>query len=178
MGSASDQIAAYLADAYGREIDQEETIWRSLPFFAAVLALELNALFIALKYLAPGGAWRRAEVVLLTLDALAILATLCAIAPSILRSNFKYVGRATEMLAYARQLDAYASDEAGGPAQLDAAATLRATLAEEQAKAIDNNGHINRRRLAWRGLAGSLAMVSILVTIALAFTEIAAKVRP
>ncbi len=34
-----------LADSYRKEIDQEENVWRSLPFFAATLALQLAALF-------------------------------------------------------------------------------------------------------------------------------------
>jgi hypothetical protein len=38
-------IEKFLADTYRKEIDQEENVWRSLPFFAATLALELAALF-------------------------------------------------------------------------------------------------------------------------------------
>ncbi len=38
-------IERLLADTYRREIEQEENIWRSLPFFAATLALQLAALF-------------------------------------------------------------------------------------------------------------------------------------
>ena len=38
-------IEKTLADSYRKEIDQEENIWRSLPFFAATLALQLAALF-------------------------------------------------------------------------------------------------------------------------------------
>ncbi len=34
-----------MADAYRREIDAEENLWRTLPFFAATLALQLAALF-------------------------------------------------------------------------------------------------------------------------------------
>ncbi len=38
-------IEKTLADSYRREIDQEENIWRSLPFFAATLALQMATLF-------------------------------------------------------------------------------------------------------------------------------------
>lgn len=38
-------IEKTLADSYRKEIDQEENVWRSLPFFAATLALQLAALF-------------------------------------------------------------------------------------------------------------------------------------
>jgi hypothetical protein len=37
-------IERTLADSYRKEIDQEENVWRSLPFFAATLALQLAAL--------------------------------------------------------------------------------------------------------------------------------------
>jgi len=36
-----DHLEKTFADAYRKEIDQEENIWRSLPFFAATLALQL-----------------------------------------------------------------------------------------------------------------------------------------
>lgn len=45
MASTLDHIEKTLADAYRKEIDQEENIWRSLPFFAATLALELGAIY-------------------------------------------------------------------------------------------------------------------------------------
>jgi hypothetical protein len=44
MASSLDHIGQTLADAYRKEIDQEENVWRSLPFFAATLALELGAI--------------------------------------------------------------------------------------------------------------------------------------
>lgn len=39
-----DHIGKTLADQYRKEIDQEENVWRSLPFFAATLALQVAAL--------------------------------------------------------------------------------------------------------------------------------------
>jgi hypothetical protein len=45
MASPEEPLAlAYIekafADAYRKEIDQEENVWRSLPFFAATLAVQ------------------------------------------------------------------------------------------------------------------------------------------
>jgi hypothetical protein len=48
MASTLDHIEKTLADAYRKEIDQEENVWRSLPFFAATLALQLAAMFQSL----------------------------------------------------------------------------------------------------------------------------------
>ncbi len=39
-----DHLEKTFADAYRKEIDQEENVWRSLPFFAATLALQLAGL--------------------------------------------------------------------------------------------------------------------------------------
>ena len=36
-------IEKTLADSYRKEIDQEENVWRSLPFSAATLPLQLRA---------------------------------------------------------------------------------------------------------------------------------------
>jgi hypothetical protein len=48
-------IEKTLADAYRKEIDQEENVWRSLPFFAATLALQLAAIFQVITRLPPMG---------------------------------------------------------------------------------------------------------------------------
>jgi hypothetical protein len=59
MTSTLDHIEKTLAEAYRKEIDQQENVWRSLPFFAATLALELGAIFqITARLPARGtGAW-------------------------------------------------------------------------------------------------------------------------
>ena len=172
MPSARDQLVDTLADSYRRVIDQEETVWRSLPFFAAVLALELNALFIALAHLSPAGTWRWVEATLLVLDAITMLATLGVVTASIFPTPFDYVAGATDLLKYATDLDSYATTTPG----FDAAAELRANLADQQALAIDHNWHINQRRVGWRSLAGILAMLSIALTILLAFVELISNI--
>nr|WP_294552513.1 hypothetical protein [uncultured Rhodopila sp.] len=48
-------IEKTLAEAYRKEIDQEENVWRSLPFFAATLALQLAAIFQVIARLPPMG---------------------------------------------------------------------------------------------------------------------------
>jgi hypothetical protein len=64
-------IERTLAEAYRKEIDQEENVWRSLPFFAATLALELAALFQLSTRFPPLGTWAGlASAVLLTLTGL------------------------------------------------------------------------------------------------------------
>ena len=55
--SALAHIERTLADAYRKEIEQEENVWRSLPFFAATLALELAALFQVIDKVPEPGTW-------------------------------------------------------------------------------------------------------------------------
>ena len=38
-----DDLEKTFAEAYRKELDQDENVWRSLPFFAATLALEVAA---------------------------------------------------------------------------------------------------------------------------------------
>ncbi|HUN40190.1 MAG TPA: hypothetical protein VMU81_07870 [Acetobacteraceae bacterium] len=44
MASTLDHIEKTPADSYRREIEQEQNLWRSLPFFAATLVSELAAM--------------------------------------------------------------------------------------------------------------------------------------
>ncbi len=39
-----DYLEKLFGEAHRKEIDQEENVWRSLPFFAATLALQLAGL--------------------------------------------------------------------------------------------------------------------------------------
>jgi hypothetical protein len=74
---ALSHIESILSDAYRKEIDQEENVWRSLPFFAATLALELAALFQLITRLPPletKAGW--ASLALLTLAGLLMFAAL------------------------------------------------------------------------------------------------------
>jgi len=59
MASTLDHVEKTLADAYRKEIEQEENVWRSLPFFAGTLALQLAAMFQAIDRLPQMGsaAW-------------------------------------------------------------------------------------------------------------------------
>ena len=44
MPDTLDHLEKTLADSYRKEIDQEENVWRTLPFFVAALALEIAEL--------------------------------------------------------------------------------------------------------------------------------------
>jgi hypothetical protein len=89
MASSLDHIEKTLADAYRREIDQEENIWRSLPFFGAALALEPGAIYQIVGHLPPAGtgAWR-ASLACITVAGLATLTAFSFLMASIFPSRF------------------------------------------------------------------------------------------
>jgi hypothetical protein len=98
-------IERTLAESYRKEIDQEENVWRSLPFFAATLALQLAALFQVVDKLPdPSTAAGRVSAVLLTTSGLAVVVAILLLAASIYPARFDYIASETELLDYARQL--------------------------------------------------------------------------
>ena len=89
---ALSHIEKTFADAYRKEIDQEENIWRSLPFFAATLALQLAALFQVVPRLPPPETRTRLiSGILLVLTGLFMFAALCLLAACIAPARFRYI---------------------------------------------------------------------------------------
>ena len=158
-------IEQTLAQSYRKEIDQEENLWRSLPFFAATLALQLAALFQVVAHLPSGGAWAtmpaRALVVLSLLCSLGALGVLAA---SILPAKFRYVSNDVALLDYTLSLirDEQAIDRPG-----IALPALQESLARQYAAATDNNRHINDRTERLRSVAGLLTIFAVISTLVL-----------
>ena len=171
MASSLDHIEKTLADAYRKEIDQEENIWRSLPFFAATLALQLTALspLFGLKKQLPSagtGPWLDAlggfvVTALMTVTALTFLVA------SVWPARFRYIAPEPDMLDYAEGLDldeqAGAQDADGNA--VDAVVTLKKVLARQYAVATHHNRQINQRRALWRSFAGLAILVSVFATL-------------
>jgi hypothetical protein len=170
MTATHSHIERTLADAYRKEIDQEENIWRSLPFFAATIAFQLAALFNTVERLPARTTWP--GVVALALLAIAAAATVVALAflaASIFPSTFRYIAPEPDLLAYATGLDedAAAAIAAGTGGAADPETILKLTLAHQYALATDHNRRINQRRARWRSIAGLATLASVLITIAL-----------
>lgn len=173
MTSTLDHLEKTLADAYRKEIDQEENIWRSLPFFAATLALQLAAVVPAMGHLPPyhSGAWWDA-LLAAAIAGVATLAALLFLAVSIYPARFRYIAPEPDILDYAVGLD---SDErrtrtAGAAEPNDALAILKETLARQYAIAAHNNRQINQRRALWRSIAGLATLASVVATLWLVVT--------
>ena len=92
-------IEKTLADSYRKEIDQEENVWRSLPFFAATLALQLAALFqIADKLPDPTTILGWLSIGCLTIAGALTLTSLGFLAASIYPQRFDYIAKQAALL--------------------------------------------------------------------------------
>lgn len=166
---ALDHIEKTLADAYRKEVDQEENIWRSLPFFAATIAFELASLFQIVDRLPPiTTGWGVVAVILLVLSALSTFIALCFLAASIYPLRFDYPAPETELFNYAEGLieDERVSKQAGDDT-FDALDTLKRALARQYAVATTLNRRRNKRRELLRSIAGLATVISVLFTLLL-----------
>jgi hypothetical protein len=175
MASSLDHIEKTLADAYRKEIDQEENIWRSLPFFAVTLALELGAVYQIVGRLPPigTGLWR-ASIVCILLAALATLIALGFLAGSIFLAKFSAIASGPDLLDYANSLD---DDERWGIANgeanpVDALNALKKTLSQQYAATTYYNQQINHRRAFCRSVAGLAILGGVLSIFALVVVAI------
>lgn len=158
MAPTLDHIEKTLADAYRKEIDQEENVWRSLPFFAATLAFQFTTLAqIVLRMPQRGtGAWWDV-VVVVALLAICIALALGFLVASIAPARFSYISEEPALLDYARGLD---SDARQSP-DIDALAELKSTLCDQYSVATRDNRRINQRRGYRRAIAGLATSASI-----------------
>jgi ferric-dicitrate binding protein FerR (iron transport regulator) len=166
--SALAHIERTLADAYRKEIEQEENVWRSLPFFAAPLALELAALFQVIDKVPEPGTWSGwVSVALLAAAGVLMIVSLGFLAASIYPARFDYVAREPALLNYAKELirDEQTPENQSQEDPFSAVATLKSELARQYALAADHNRQINKRRERWRSIAGLAALGSVLTTV-------------
>lgn len=162
-----DHLEKTFADAYRKEIDKEENVWRSLPFFAATLALQLAALAQIREWVTDvAGFTLIVAVVLLALAVLATLAAILFLGLSVWPADFQYVGREPAFETMPRRC---------GPKlgslipeiRLKRLRTVKAALAEQYATAADSNRAINQRRAMWRTRAGLATLASVFAVLVL-----------
>jgi hypothetical protein len=167
-------IEKTLADSYRKEIDQEENVWRTLPFFVATLALQVNAL-VQVVHQFPDLTTNigRTENGLLVLAAVSDLVTLGFLGISIWPKKFTYLARDTALLDYAEDLieaEENAAKDGTDDKPISALVTLKWEIAKQYAVGADHNRRINKLRERWRARAGLSILFAVLVTICLAGT--------
>ena len=147
-----------------------------LPFFAAVLALELGAVFQIAGHLPPArtGPWP-VSICCIVAAGVSTLTALGFFAASIFPAKLAYIAIEPELLNYAVGLD---EDELQGANRGDATAVnavvaLKRLLARQYADASYYNRGINRRRCLLRSIAGLATVVGLLSIIALVASTMA-----
>lgn len=166
-------IEKTLADSYRKEIDQEENVWRTLPFFAATLALQLAALFQLVERLPPFGTWLGVMAyACLTLSGLATATALGFLAACIYPRKFQYLAPDPELLNYALGLiqDEKAHLARPGQTGFSAIVTLKEALARQYAVGAQHNRRINKMRERLRSIAGLATVASVVLTLGLVVT--------
>lgn len=169
-------IEKTLADSYRKEIDQEENVWRSLPFFAATLALQLAALFQIIDKMPDlSSVTGRISMGLLIAAGGSTLVSLGFLAASIYPQRFDYIAKQGALLQYARDLmrAEQAAENADQTDPFSALVTLKTEIARQYAQATDHNQRINKRREQRRSIAGLTALCSVLMTVFLVGTTYA-----
>jgi hypothetical protein len=162
-----DRLETLFAEQYRREIEQEENVWRSLPFFSATLAVEVAILGQAAPLLLSVSGGLAAFVGLVGASlALLILGVLQALLQSIRRQPFSYISAEGELLDYASRLEAVI-DPADPAGPQEVARLLQRRLLEQYRAANEANRRINERRGQARARAGVLLLASIVATLAL-----------
>jgi hypothetical protein len=161
-------IEKTLAEAYRKEIDQEENVWRSLPFFAATLALQLAAIFQVITRLpAIGTLAGRASAVTMGLTGVLMAVALVLLATSIAPRKTRYIAGEKGMLLFAESLMQAEQDESstGSGITPDAVSSLKRDLSEQYAVATEYNRRIRRRRDTLRAYAGLCVLASVMTTL-------------
>lgn len=169
-------IEKALADAYRREIDQEENVWRSLPFFTATLALQLTAVFQVVDRLPPLQTWTGLlSLLLLIVSGLFSLVALVLLAASVYPAEFTYIATEVSLLDYTERLirDEQDLGSQALEAPLSAVAILKSDLARQYAEATIHNREINKVRERRRSIAGLMTICSVLTTLLLVGTSLA-----
>lgn len=167
-----DWLECTFADAYRREIDGEENVWRSLPFFTATLALQLAAVAQVRDWVSgQAGAVLLASEAMLALASGATLAALVLLVVSVWPVAAERVSDEPEFLDYVettRRTVRELSKEAGEQDISDLVlATVRQEMLRQYASAASRNRRVNRQRTKWRTLAGLATLLSVLAMLAL-----------
>lgn len=108
-GKAAEYLEKQMGDSFKRELDQEENVIRSLPFFATSIGVLVTFVTLVRRDL-PNFDWALWPTViygLLTGVLLSLLFVLLFLYQAVRRRNFEYLMPETKMLEYAREVITY-----------------------------------------------------------------------
>jgi hypothetical protein len=178
--AARGEVAQYLerviSDSYKREFDQEENVWRTLPFFATSIGL-LVGLATLLHSALPPFSFDVLPLMLysaLILMAVSIIALMGFLLQAMRRRRIDIPSEETMLLEHARKLRNFYELSGTAADMIDRAVTadLRDLLVEQFARAAMSARRNNLARVAARGravyaLGAALAFAFVLVGVIL-----------
>ena len=172
MPAVLDHLEKTAADNYRKEIDQEENVWRTLPFFVAALAVEVAALTqVKDQFQALAGLM---GIVAAGIGLIAFLCTVAAVfylMRSIFWADFKYISREPELLRFAEELQE-AEDQGNIPAG-SGIEHFKRLLARQYSACSDSNRIVNQHRVRMRTTAGLATLFSLVASLMLGALTVA-----
>lgn len=162
-----------ISDAFKREFDQEENVVRSLPFFAAVLALLISTVGVvrdAIPHLSTS--WFSVfSWLMIGGIGISIALVLFYLWHAVRRRRFDYPMREADLVQYANGLRNFHTESGVSPEQLDGVviADIRQTMIDQLARAAMQN----RENNASRSIARGRALTTLVTGLGLAFLLVA-----
>ncbi len=169
MSRSSEYVERLVAEGYRRELDQDENVVRSLPFFATSLGVLATAIGLARPAIGPFE-WSAMSVAIhaaLVATALAILLVLLFLVAATRPRRFETIMEEGALIEFRASLEEYYMASGAGAATLEEAVT--ADLREEVTQQLARAAAVTRRNNLARLKARGRAVLALLVAIFLAF---------
>lgn len=182
-GKAAEYLEKLVGDSFKRELDQEENVVRSLPFFATSIGVLITFIGFARGAL-PAFVWTGWPILvygLLTGLLTSLIALLVFLYQAVCQRKFNYPMQEAELIEYAANLTAYyrevaasepanQEDEEGDPVEIVERAVIddiRNTMLEQTSTAARLSRSNNWARLKARARAFSALMAALAFALAL-----------
>ncbi len=168
---STEYLESVVGDSYRREGDQEENVARSLPFFAAALALLVTLIGLVRNDLplVDSSAFSIVTYGCLCLASLLILLGLACLLAAVWPRRFAYIASEDLLVKYADELRAYYGHAGATAEEIEKAvvADLRQTLTDQYARGAIRNRSNNAARLRARGFAATFLVAALAVAFVL-----------
>ena len=163
--SVDEYLDGVFKDAFRRELEVDENVARTLPFFAATLALAATLYGYAFSRLPPP-AWTASALtlgVLLTLGAVCLIGVLWNLFQAVRMREYRIPPRETELAAWVGELRAFYEREGESQevAEARALARLRERMIIEYAESAEHNRAANKPKVKARALGFTLLVVML-----------------
>lgn len=159
-------LEATFKDAFKRELEVDENVARTLPFFAATLALAATLYSFIIGDMVPL-AWTPLSLLLhglLSLAAALLVWVLWQLFSAVRQREYRIPPKETELIVWADELRTYFEEQGLKPTIVDTRTVeeLRRKLIAEYAEAAEHNRTANKPKLGARA-KGFTALVGLLV---------------